>query len=142
MILSIRPLHPAATLPRFATPEAACFDLTATSRGPVTARSRVYGTGLALDIPSGYYVETCIRSGLAFKGDFILANGVGIIDSDYTGEVMCKLVYMGDGQPDWPRLGDRIAQARLVRLVKTDIQWTEERKETERGEGGFGSTGR
>lgn len=142
MILGIRLLHPAATLPSFATPDAACFDLNATTRGPVTARSRVYGTGLALDIPSGYYVEVYIRSGLAFNRDFILANGVGIIDADYTGEVMCKLVYMGDGQPDWPRLGDRIAQGRLVRMTKTQIELTKEQKETTRGENGFGSTGR
>jgi dUTP pyrophosphatase len=142
MILHARKLHPAAALPRFATSQAACFDLTAVSRGPVNGRSRVYSTGFALDIPKGYYVELYIRSGLAFNRDFILANGVGIIDADFTGEVKCKLAYLGDGLPDWPMPGDRIAQGRLVRMSKTQIEWTTEQKETERGENGFGSTGR
>ena len=128
--------------PIFATQGAACFDLTATSCSIAGSRTRIYGTGLALNIPEGYHVDVYIRSGLAFKKDFILANGVGIIDSDYTGEIMVKLVYIGDGQPDWPWVGDRIAQARLVRNTKTEFVETHEQKQTERGDGGFGSTGR
>ncbi len=130
-----------ARLPVFATQEAACFDLTATSCNTSGPRSRIYGTGLAFNIPDGYHVEVYIRSGLAFKNDFILANGVGIIDSDYTGELMVKIAHVGEGQPDWPWIGDRIAQARLVRNTKTEFVETHERKQTERGDGGFGSTG-
>ena len=128
--------------PIFATQGAACFDLTATSCSIAGSRTRIYGTGLALNIPEGYHVEVYIRSGLAFKKDFILANGVGIIDSDYTGELMVKLADIGDGQPDWPWVGDRIAQARLVRNTKMEFVETHEQKQTERGDGGFGSTGR
>lgn len=142
MILKYKKVHPKAKSPYFATPDAACFDLVASSRGDVEGNSRIYGIGLSFDIPKGYFVEIAIRSGLAFKDDFILANGVGIIDADFTGEVKCKLRYCGEGHPNWPIPGERIAQGRLVKLVKTEIQETEEVKETQRGENGFGSTGR
>lgn len=142
MILKYTRLTDAANPPVFATLEAACFDLTATSCSIHSPRSRIYGTGIALDIPEGYHVEVCIRSGIAFKSDFILANGVGIIDSDYTGEIMVKLAYIGDDIPDWPWVGDRIAQARLVRNTKTEFVETHEQKQTERGGNGFGSTGK
>jgi dUTP pyrophosphatase len=140
--LSIRRLHPRAVIPHFASTQAACFDLTATERSPIMGRSRIYSTGLAFSIPQGYYLELAIRSGLAFNDDFILANGVGIVDADFRGEVKIKLTYLCDGQPDWPWPGDRIAQGRLVRLVKTQIEEVEELDKTERGDGGFGSTGR
>lgn len=141
MKIGIYKIHPSAKLPVFATSDAACFDLTAVSRGPVEGLSRVYSTGLAFQIPSGYSVELCIRSGLAFKSNFVLANGIGIIDADYRGEIKCKLYYTGRDQPEWPMPGDRIAQGRLVRLTKTQIEEVTELDETERGQGGFGSTG-
>jgi dUTP pyrophosphatase len=141
MKLKYKLLHPNAKRPVFATDGAACFDLYAASMAS-GSRSRVYGTGLAFDIPDGYYVALYIRSGLAFNGDFILANGSAIIDADFSGEVMCKLSYLGNGVPDWPWPGDRIAQGRLVRLTKTELEETETLKDTKRGESGFGSTGK
>jgi dUTP pyrophosphatase len=141
MKLKYKLLHHNAKPPAFATDGAACFDLYAASMAS-GSRSRVYGTGLAFDIPDGYHVELYIRSGLAFKGDFILANAVPIIDNDFIGEVMCKLTYLGNGQPDWPWIGDRIAQGRLVRTTKTELEETETLKETKRGDAGFGSTGK
>jgi dUTP pyrophosphatase len=142
MILPYKLLHPAAKPPKFSHETDACFDLTAAVRYDTDGNSRVYDTGLAFQIPKGYYVELAIRSGLAFSGGFILANGVGIIDSGYIASVKCKLVYLGEGNPDWPRVGDRIAQGRLVRLTKTELQEVQELDETERGENGLGSTGR
>ena len=142
MILKYRTLHNLAKPPIFATEGAACFDLSAATCDITGSRSRSYGTGLAFNVPDGYHLEVYIRSGLAFKHDFILANGVGIIDSDYTGELKCKLSYIGGGVPDWPWIGDRIAQARIVRNTKTELKETHEIKRTERGEGGFGSTGK
>lgn len=142
MILRYKLQHPHAKPPKFAHDDDACFDLTAAHRGDTDGNSRVYDTGLAFQIPKGYYVELAIRSGLAFNGNFILANGVGIIDAGYTASVKCKLVYLGEGNPDWPRVGDRIAQGRLVRLTKTEFEEVSEIDETERGDGGFGSTGR
>lgn len=142
MILKYKRLHPAAKPPVFAHDADACFDLTAATRGDVDGKSRVYGTGLAFEIPMGYYVELAVRSSIAFKKDFILANAVGIIDQGYTGEVMCKLVYLGNGIPDWPVPGDRIMQGRLVRLTKTELQEVTELHDTDRGANGLGSTGR
>jgi dUTP pyrophosphatase len=141
MILKFKQLHPNAVLPAFAHDDDACFDITAINRGQVDHNSRVYDTGLAVDIPNGYYVELYIRSGLAFKHNMILANGVGIIDSGFIGEIKCKLTYLGEGLPYWPRVGDRIAQGRLVKLTKTQIEWVKDIDSTERGNGGFGSTG-
>lgn len=142
MKLLIKKLNTQATIPSHAHDDDACFDLTTTSCDSAGSRSRIYGTGLSMDIPKGYLVEVYIRSSLAFKGDFILTNGVGIIDAGYIGEVKCKLTYIGDGKPDWPWVGDRIAQARLVRKIKTEIEETYDIKDTERGDGGFGSSGK
>ncbi len=142
MKLQYKKLHHQAKPPIFATPDSACFDLTAVSRGDVYGQSRVYSTGLAFMPPSGYYVELYIRSGLAFKYDFILANGVGIIDADFRGEVKCKLTYLGGGKPDWPLPGERIVQGRLVRTAKTQLEEVSDIDETKRGDGGFGSTGK
>jgi dUTP pyrophosphatase len=100
MDLLIRKSHPKAVIPTFAHDDDACFDLTATSVKVVGSRSRIYGTRLHFDIPKGYHVEAYIRSSIAFKKQIILTNGVGIIDSGYTGEVMLHLTYVGEDHPD------------------------------------------
>ena len=93
--------------------------------------------------PSGYDIDLYIRSSLAFKKDFILTNSVGIIDNGFRGIVKVKLTYVGTSAvPDWPRIGDRIAQGRLLKKIKTTFEEVDDAKETERGEGGFGSSGR
>lgn len=141
MKLPYKLIHQKAQPPVFASAKAACFDLVASERGPVNGSTRVYNLGIAFDIPDGYHIEMCVRSSLAFKSDFILANGLAIIDSDFKGEVKAKLYHYGEGQPDWPRVGDRIVQARLVRETKTEFVEVDTLSESERGEGGFGSTG-
>lgn len=137
--------HPKAQPPVFASDQAACFDLTACTREPVNARSMLYDTGLAFDIPDGYHLKVYSRSGQGFKYDMRLCNSTGIIDADYTGTIKVKLTYDGpvSYRPDWPYVGDRIAQAMLVKNVKTELIEVEEiTKETARGEKGFGSTGK
>jgi len=153
MKLPVKLTHPKAVLPRLQTDGAACFDLVAVTSEP-DGEGRIYGTGLKFDIPDGYHLKVYSRSGHGFKGNgydpnkitFSLANSVGVIDSDYTGEVVVRLVYDGASKPtmnDWPRIGDRVAQAMLVKNVKTDLIEVEEiEKETTRGEDGFGSTGK
>lgn len=134
--------HPRAVPPRKAHDEDACFDLTATERGPVNNNSRVYSTGLVLIPPKGYDIDLYLRSSLAFKKDFILTNSVAVIDNGFRGTVKVKLTYVGnDTVPDWPRIGDRIVQGRLVKKVKTTFEEVTEIDETERGDGGFGSSG-
>ena len=142
MKLGIKKLHSNAELPEFQTEGAACFDLVATGRESYMG-GMLYGTGIAMDIPDGYHVKIYSRSGHGFKHGIRLANGTGIIDSDYTGEVMVKLVSDTDVPHfDWPYVGDRIAQAMLCRNVKTEIVEVEEIKKTKRGDKGFGSTGK
>ena len=104
----------------------------------------VYSTGLALEIPDGYCVEVYSRSGHGFRDDLRLSNCVGIIDADYTGEIKVKMAYDGPSflTAEWPWVNERVAQAKLVKLVKTEIVEVYEQKETERGVGGFGSTGK
>ena len=143
MKLGAYKLDPRAVIPEFATNGAACFDLVAIGR-EIKNGSAIYSTGLAFEIPDGYCIEVYSRSGHGFKDDLRLSNCVGIIDSDYTGEVKVKLAYDGPvhQSPSWPWIGDRVAQGKLVKLVKTEIVEIFEQKTTERGTGGFGSTGK
>jgi len=137
--------HPKAKPPVFASDQAACFDLTACTREPSGQRAMIYDTGIVWDIPDGYHLKVYSRSGQGFKYDMRLCNSTGIIDADYLGTIKVKLVYDGpvSYRPDWPIVGDRIAQAMLVKNVKTELIEVEEiTKETARGENGFGSTGK
>jgi dUTP pyrophosphatase len=95
--------------------------------------------GLAIEIPPGYYGRVAPRSGLAVRhGIDTLA---GIIDSDYRGELKVALINFGD-QPVSFAAGERIAQLIIERAERCDYFWFEELSETERSEGGFGSTGK
>jgi len=136
MKLKWKRVHKDAQPPVFSSEGAAAFDLVAAWR-----RGDVFGTGLAFDIPDGYCLEVYSRSGMGFNDYTRLVNCVPIIDSDYTGELKLKLV-RDDGKRMVAQVGDRIAQAKLVRLVKTELEEVTELKQTERGEKGFGSTGR
>lgn len=145
MKLPYKRRHPAAVPPKFAHDTDACFDLTAATREPSGARSMKYDTGLVFDIPDGYVLKVFSRSGLGFKHDIRLCNSTAIIDAGYLETVKIKLTYDGpvSYRPDWPMVGDRFVQARLERNVKTDLVEVDEiDKETERGDGGFGSTGK
>lgn len=137
--------HPKAKPPKFAHDDDACFDLTACTREPSGGRSMLYDTGLVFDIPDGYHIKVYSRSGLGFKYDLRLCNSTGIIDAGYLDTIKVKLTYDGpvSYRPDFPMVGDRVAQAMLVKNVKTDLIEVEEiDKQTERGYGGLGSTGR
>jgi len=147
--------HPAAVPPKFAHDTDACFDLTAATR-EISGTTAIYDTGLVFDIPAGYMLKVFSRSGHGFKLDLDLSNGTGIIDAGYTDTVKVKMRYSDPffyqrvlrilrARPDvdWPSVGDRIAQARLEKNVKTDLVEVDEiDKETERGDGGIGSTGK
>lgn len=143
MKLGAYKLDQRAVIPEFKTAQAACFDLVAIGR-EIIGGNAVYSTGLALEIPDGYCVEVYSRSGHGFRDDLRLSNCVGIIDADYTGEIKVKMAYDGPSflTAEWPWVNERVAQAKLVKLVKTEIVEVYEQKETERGVGGFGSTGK
>ena len=131
-------------LPYYATPGSAAMDLHACVDAPVAipARGRaVIPTGIAIALPSPDYVALVFaRSGLGIKHGVAPANCVGVIDSDYRGEILVGLQNSGDAdftvQP-----GDRIAQLMVVPVIQAQIEMADELDETQRGAGGFGSTG-
>ena len=149
MELKIKALSPKIgtdiPLPRFATAGAACMDLYACIDQPVTLAAgerRLIPTGIAIALPSADYVALVFaRSGLGIKKGVCLSNGVGVIDSDYRGEIGVGLVNLG-GSPYTVRPGDRIAQLMVTPVVQPTVVPVTELDETERGDGGFGSTGR
>ncbi len=98
-------------------------------------------TGLYLEIPQGYEVQIRARSGLALKHGIGLANGIGTIDSDYRGEVGVILINMSD-IPFEICDGDRIAQMVVSRVEKMELVEVDSISDTERGDGGYGHTGR
>ena len=131
-------------LPYYATPGSAAMDLHACLDGPVVipAGGRfVIPTGIAIALPSPDYVALVFaRSGLGIKHGVAPANCVGVIDSDYRGEVMVGL--QNSGSSDFTvQPGDRIAQLMVTPVVQATIQMVDELDETQRGAGGFGSTG-
>lgn len=149
MELQIKPLSPlvgtSIPLPRFATGGAACMDLCACIELPLTlaaGQRALVPTGIAIALPSADYVALVFaRSGLGIKKGVCLSNGVGVIDSDYRGEIGVGLVNLGD-EPYTVQPGDRIAQLMVVPVVQPTITVVDELDETDRGAGGFGSTGR
>lgn len=146
MNLKIKKLHPQAMVPAYASAGAACFDLHAvvTDDCPIAECGgfiATYRTGLSFEIPQGQVMLVFSRSGHGFKDNIRLANCVGVIDSDYRGEVMVKMTGDGSKMPHFAH-GDRIAQAMLVPVEQVLFEVVDELSSTERGNGGFGSTGR
>ena len=154
MLINIKKLHPDAKTPAYATAGAGCFDLHALDvDGSHILGSNVHqgspivcGTGLAFEIPPGWVMLIFSRSGHGFNNDTRLANCVGVIDSDYRGEVRVKLTSDDFSEDDrklplFVKPGDRIAQAMLERAERVTFNVVEALSPTERGEGGFGSTG-
>jgi len=131
--------------PRFATPGAAAMDLCACVDEPVTlapGQRTLIPTGIAIALPDpGHVALVFARSGLGIKKGICLSNGVGVIDSDYRGEIGVGLVNLSDDAYTIAP-GDRIAQLMVVPVVQPELRFTDELDETERGRGGFGSTGR
>lgn len=145
MKLKVQKLHRDAILPRYATPGAACFDLHAVdvpNGYRMVDTTLEVGTGLAFEIPTGHVMLIYSRSGHGFRFDTRLANCVGVIDSDYRGEVRVKLTTdWHKGDPLYVRDGDRIAQAMILPIPQVELVEADSLRETQRGTGGFGSTG-
>ncbi len=149
MILKIKPLSPkigdTIPMPRFATPGSAAMDLCACIDADVVLRAgarQVLPTGIAIALPdAGHVALICARSGLAARHGITMANGVGVIDSDYRGELLVALYNESD--TDYTiRDGDRIAQLMVLPVVQPTLEVTAALDDTQRGQGGFGSTGR
>lgn len=145
MELKIKLLSPKAVLPQYATPGSAAMDLTACIDEPVTVAPRqlvTLPTGIAIALPSADYVALVFaRSGLGVKHGISLSNGVGVIDSDYRGEIKVGLTNLS-GEPYTIQPGDRVAQLAILPVTQATVVQVSELDETGRGAGGFGSTGK
>ena len=129
-------------LPRYASGDAAGLDVTAAEELILQPGQRhAVATGFAIEIPHGYEVQVRPRSGLAIKHGITCLNTPGTIDSDYRGEVKVILINLGQ-EPFEVRRGERIAQLVPAPVLRADFVEVGELAGSERGSGGFGSTGR
>lgn len=137
----IKKLVPEAIIPKYAKPGDACMDLTATSMIYDEKKGFIYGTGLAMEIPEGYEGVIRPRSSIC-KTDAFLTNSPGTVDSGYRGEVMVvfKNNHVDNLTPPY-QIGDRIAQIKIQIVPFIEFEETDELSDTERGTGGYGSTG-
>ena len=129
--------------PSYETPGSAGMDIRAWLREPVILQPgerALIPTGLYMEFEPGYEVQLRARSGLAVKHGIGLVNGVGTIDSDYRGEIKVALINLGQ-EAFAVNNGERIAQMVISPVVQAEIEPSEMLTETERGSGGFGSTG-
>lgn len=136
-------------LPRYETEEAAGADIRAslnenekeTGMTIYPGTRALIPTGLAMEIPKGYEVQVRPRSGLSLKTPLLVVNSPGTIDSDYRGEVKIIMGNFGN-EPFVIKHGERLAQLVLAPIVQASFEVAESLNETERGAGGFGSTGK
>ena len=131
-------------LPHYATPLSAGMDLRAAMEQSITLaplERALVPTGLFVELPEGYEMQIRPRSGLAAKFGISVLNSPGTIDADYRGEVKVILVNLSN-EPFVVNPGERIAQMVVARYEKVEWDEVEVLDETERGAGGFGSTGR
>ena len=144
MKVNFKALSEGATAPAYATEYAAGADLYNLKGEAVTllpGETKLIHTGIALEIPEGYVGLIFARSGLATKRGLAPANKVGVIDSDYRGEIMVALHNHGS-QEQTVEGGERVAQISIVPYLKAEFLECASLTETVRGEGGFGSTGK
>lgn len=142
--MKFKKLRPDAKAPQYGSLDAAGADLYACCAETVTipaGETVMIPTGIAVAIPKGYVGLIFARSGLGIKRGLAPANKVGVIDADYRGEIMVALHnHSGIDQTIEPY--ERVAQMAIVPFVQVSYEEAEELDETERGTGGFGSTGR
>ncbi len=136
------PIAEGLPLPMYATKGAAAMDIVAAEDSviPVKGAARIR-TGICVEIPEGYEIQFRPRSGLAYNHGITVLNSPGTIDSDYRGELMGIMVNHGFSNYHVTR-GERIAQLVLAKVEQAEIEQVLELGDTERGSGGFGSTGK
>lgn len=142
--VKIKRLSESATLPTYGSKKAAAMDLYANCPNGLAIQPHEtvkIGTGFAIQPPEGYCALILARSGMATKQGLAPANKVGLCDEDYTGEYIVSLHNHSD-IPQVVYRGDRIAQLMFVPYEQANLIEVEELEETERGSGGFGSTGK
>ena len=142
MTLKFKRLSPDAALPSYAHPSDAGMDVRSAVDVVVPRGGRaLVKTGLVMLLPPGYEAQVRPRSGLALKSGITVLNTPGTIDAGYRGEV--GVILANFGEADFPvRKGDKIAQLVIAPVTQPEIVETEVVDETDRGTGGFGSTGK
>ena len=137
--IKITKLHPRAELPTYAKEGDAAMDLYAAELMKDNHGNYVYFTGVAIEIPPGFVGLLFPRSSVS-KTCLSLANSVGVVDSGYRGEIMLKYRNTGESNPFY-KTGDRVGQLMIIPYPKIELIEVEELSITDRGDGGFGSTG-
>lgn len=141
--IRVKKLHPVAKLPTYGSAEAAGADLYACLDAPVTigaGENAWIPTGIAMEVPKGCAGLIYARSGLACKRGLAPANKVGVVDSDYRGQVVVVLHNHGT-EPQTVEHGERIAQMVITPVITPPYLETAALSDSDRGSGGFGSTG-
>ena len=136
--IKFKKLNKRAEIPFYAKDGDAGMDLVATTLVR-TGKFSEYGTDLAMEIPKGYVGLLFPRSSIS-KTDHFLRNSVGVIDSGYRGEIKLRMSIPALGEAEY-LIGDKVGQLILMKLPWVEIEEVEELSDTDRGEGGFGSTG-
>ena len=139
MKVKVMKLDAGAIIPKYAKPGDAGMDLYAASFAIDQNNNYVYGTGLAMEIPKGYVGLIFPRSSIS-KTAHSLRNAVGVIDSGYRGEIMMKYDINTHNSPVY-EIGDRIAQIIILPYPQIEFEEAFELSKTQRGKGGFGSSG-
>lgn len=140
--IKIKKLHVDAVIPSYQTNEAAGFDLHSVDEIIIKAGERaLVKTGFAIALPSGFELQVRPRSGLALKNGITVLNSPGTVDSDYRGEIMVILINHSN-EDFLIKKGDRIAQGVVQAVLQARFEEVAELDNTERGSGGFGSTGK
>lgn len=150
--IKLKKLHPMAILPIYQTPGSNAVDIHAcidTSFDIYPGETILVSTGFSMELPKGKAALLIPRSGIGHKNGIVLGNLIGLIDSDYRGQVFVSLWNRNDwGNPSYPPAAktfrvspnDRIAQMMIIDIPQYNFQWANEINETKRGESGFGST--
>ena len=144
MKVRVKKLNENAIIPTLGSKDAAGADLYACTSTPIVITPHetvMIGTGFAIETPTGYASLILARSGLASKQGLAPANKIGLVDSDYRGEVKVALHNHSD-VPQTINPMERIAQLMIVPYLSCEFDVVDELSDTERGEGGFGSTGK
>jgi len=140
--IKVKKLDTHAVIPSFAHPGDACMDLTATSKNVVEESGFgyiEYGFGLSFELPPNHVMLLFPRSSISNTG-LLLSNAVGVIDKTYRGEVKARFKWI-KGTKEYS-IGDRVAQFMVIPRPFMEVEEVEELSKTERGEGGFGSSGK
>ncbi len=142
--VGIKKLVKHAQIPEYATPGAVGLDLIATDHCfDPDKKYHEYGTGIAIELPPGFVADVRPRSSISSKVDLVLINSPGTIDGDYRGEIMVRFKEINSYvvNPRIYEVGERIAQLVILPVPKVEFEEQAELSETDRGDGGFGSTG-